>query len=241
MLKLEVNSITKFALDLFFPVFCVGCQREGKYLCERCLGFVGEAALICSVCEESTFTGETHEACKGRYTLDGLIGVWEYEGVIKKMLLQIKYRGIAHAAQETMALAFLAMAKDTARFSPFLSFLLKQDTVLAFVPMWKRKERKRGYNQATLITKEIAVISGNSVASLLEKTKDTKSQTDLERKERLQNLKDSFRYLAEICVPQKAVLVDDIWTTGATMKECCKVLKKAGVEKVWGFTLARTP
>ena len=237
----SVEKIKKFALNLFFPVFCVGCQGEGKYLCTRCSEFLGEAALICSVCEESTFTGETHEACKGRYTLDGLIGVWEYEGVIKKMLLQIKYRGIAHAAQETMALAFFAMAKDTARFSPFLSFLLTIDTVLAFVPMWKRKERKRGYNQATLITKEIAVISGNSVASLLEKTKDTKSQTDLERKERLQNLKDSFRYLAEICVPQKAVLVDDIWTTGATMKECCKVLKKAGVEKVWGFTLARTP
>ena len=142
--------------------------------------------------------------------------------------------------QETIELAFLAMAKDTARFSPFLSFLLQKDTALTFVPMWKAKERKRGHNQAELIAREIAVISGNPLASLLEKTKDTKSQTELKKEERLQNVKDSFRYLAEICVPQKAVLVDDIWTTGATMRECCKVLKKAGAKEVWGFTLART-
>jgi competence protein ComFC len=161
-----------------------------------------------------------------------------------------------------MELAFRTTTKDTARFSQFLSFLLTPGTALTFVPMWKRKERKRGYNQAALIAKEISVISGNSLKSLLEKTKDTKPQTDLDKKERLENVKDSFRYLtddrgfiadgrgysisgnqqisAEIRAPQNVVLVDDVWTTGATMKECCKVLKKAGVEKVWGFTLART-
>jgi competence protein ComFC len=191
------------------------------------------------VCETSTFTGETHEACKGKYTLDGLVGVWEYEGVIKQLLLRIKYGGIAKAIQETMELAFLTIAKDTARFSQFLSFLLAQDTALTFVPMWQRKERKRGYNQAALMAKEIAVISGNSLKSLLEKTKDTKSQTELDKKERLENVKDSFGLKSDQ-IPKNVVLVDDVWTTGATMKECCKVLKKAGVQIVWGFTLART-
>ncbi|MBI3335037.1 MAG: ComF family protein [Candidatus Portnoybacteria bacterium] len=244
-------KITKFVLDLFFPVFCLACQKEGRYLCERCTGFVGEASFICPVCETSTFTGETHEACKGRYTLDGLIGVWEYEGVIKQLLLRIKYGGVAHAAQETIELAFRTATKDTARFSPFLSFLLAQDTALTFVPMWKRKERKRGYNQAALMAKEIAVISAHSVASLLQKTKDTKAQTELGKEERLQNVRGTFRFNAQysnpntekipnFLMPKNVVLVDDVWTTGATMKECCKVLKKAGVEQVWGFTLART-
>ena len=150
MLQSETNSlekITKFALDLFFPVFCVGCGHEGQYICTRCKEFIGEASLMCPVCETSTFTGETHEACKARYTLDGLIGVWEYEGVLKELLLRIKYGGVAKAIQETMELAFLTTTKDFARFSSFLSFLLSQDTALTFVPMWKRKERKRGYNQ----------------------------------------------------------------------------------------------
>jgi len=239
----SLEKITKFVLDLFFPVFCVGCQREGRYLCERCIGFVSEASLICPVCETSTYTGETHEACKGRYTLDGLIGVWEYEGVTKQLLLRIKYGGVAKAVQETMERAFLTTTKDFARFSPFLSFLLGPGTALTFVPMWKRKERKRGYNQALLIAKEIAVISGNSVATLLEKTKDTKPQTELGKEERLQNVRGTFRFnkIPNVLIPKNIVLVDDVWTTGATMRECCKVLKKAGVQRVWGFTLARTP
>ena len=177
----SVEKIKKFALDLFFPVFCVGCGCEGRYLCRRCSEFLGEAALICPVCEQSTFTGQTHATCKGTYALEGLIGVWEYEGVIKQLLLRIKYGGFAHAAQETVERAFLAMAQDSARFSPFLSFLLKKDTALAWVPMWKPKERRRGYNQSELLAKEIAVISGNSAANLLEKTRDTKSQTELDK------------------------------------------------------------
>lgn len=244
----SVEKITKFVLDLFFPVFCVGCGKEGRYICATCLGFVGEASLMCPVCETSTYTGETHTACKGKYTLDGLIGVWEYEGVIKQLLLRVKYGGAAHAAQETMELAFLAMAKDTARFSPFLSFLFSKDTVLTFVPVWKRKERKRGYNQAELIAIALSSASSSYAKTpqkLLKKIKDTKSQTVLKEKERLWNVKDSFLYKGETLVREglslaKVVLVDDIWTSGATMRECCKVLKKSGAKEVWGFTLART-
>ncbi|TSC55897.1 MAG: comF family protein [Parcubacteria group bacterium Greene0416_39] len=254
-------------MDLFFPVFCVGCQREGKYLCKRCSEFLGEASLICPVCEESSFTGERHVSCSTLYGLDGLVAVWEYEGVIKQLLLRIKYGGIGHATQETMELAFLAIAQDTARFSQFLSFLLEKETVLTFVPMWKRKERKRGYNQALLIAQALGTIISSSTDSstgsstsfscaktpqqFLQKTKDTKSQTELARIERLSNVKDSFAIVQESSnsefplrftptLSSSVVLVDDVWTTGATMKECCKVLKKAGVEKVWGFVLART-
>jgi len=57
----------------------------------------------------------------------------------------------------------------------------------------------------------------------------------------LQNVRGAFRMKSEILIPKNVVLVDDVWTTGATLQECCKVLKKAGVEKVWGFTIARTP
>lgn len=247
-----VNSLEKiitFALDIFFPVFCVGCGHEGQYICTRCKEFVGEASLICPVCEESTFTGETHETCKGRHTLDGLVGVWEYEGVLKQLLLAIKYGGIAHAVQETMERAFFAMAQDTARFSPFLSFLFEKDTVLAFVPMWKPKERRRGYNQAALAARSLGTMCNKIPEALLKKIRDTKSQTALKKKERLQNVKNSFEVAEQTLnktrnirgkIPERVVLVDDIWTSGATMRECAKVLKKAGAGKVWAFTLART-
>ncbi len=77
--------------------------------------------------------------------------------------------------------------------------------------------------------------------SLLEKVKRTESQAKLDKAERVKNIEGVFNIRKDQNkIPEKLVLIDDIWTTGATMKECCKVLKKAGVKKVWGFTLART-
>ena len=74
--------------------------------------------------------------------------------------------------------------------------------------------------------------------------KETKPQVDLDKEERLYNMKGSFAISSgTLSVPittLSVVLVDDVWTTGATMQECCKVLRKAGIQEVWGFTLART-
>jgi len=61
----------------------------------------------------------------------------------------------------------------------------------------------------------------------------------LNKRKRAKNVKDSFEILPNLVLPLRVVLVDDLWTTGATMKECCRVLKKAGVQRVWGFTLFR--
>lgn len=75
--------------------------------------------------------------------------------------------------------------------------------------------------------------------------KNTESQTKLEKKERLENIKGSFEK-PPICDKlgllqiENVLLVDDVFTTGAAMKECCKVLKQSGVRKVWGFVLAMT-
>lgn len=235
-----VKDTRNIFLDILFPKMCFGCGKEGKYICEKCSTFVSEAALICPVCEKASFFGESHTICQARYGLNGLIGIWEYDGVIKKMLFQVKYKGVAHALEECLENAFAAMTKDEQRFQPFFRFLLSGDIYVAYVPMYKKKEKQRGFNQAKFIARELEKISGAPTVSLLQKIKDTKSQTELNRVERLQNIKDSFAVKEKRDVPRNVLLVDDIWTSGATMRECCKVLKKVGVENVWGFALART-
>jgi len=107
--------------------------------------------------------------------------------------------------------------------------------------MFKRKEKFRGFNQAAVFAREVAKTVRREVVSLLEKIVDTKAQVDLTKEERLHSIKDVFQIKSESQIPKRVVLVDDVWTTGATMKECCKVLRKSGVQRVWGFVLARTP
>ncbi len=79
---------------------------------------------------------------------------------------------------------------------------------------------------------------------MLEKIKQTKDQAKLEREERLENMKASFKAVGETRSLARdrvsILLVDDVYTSGATMQECCKVLEKAGFKNIWGFTLART-
>ena len=242
-----LEKVKNGILDVVFPARCVGCGEEGHYICRRCEGFISEAALICPLCQQSSLTGERHENCRSLYGFAGLASIWEYEGVVKNLLHNIKYNGMTHAVAKTVQNAYINMAEDAMRFKPFLSCLFSKDTCITYVPMFKRKEKFRGFNQAAVFAKEMGKAVGKGVVSLLEKIIDTKSQTDLGKKERLENVKDSFAVSdagGTLSVPSttlSVVLVDDVWTTGATMKECCKILRKAGAQEVWGFTVARTP
>ena len=64
-----LSKIKEGILNALFPKFCVGCNKEGQYICENCKVFLGEASLICSVCEKSSFTGQKHFHYSERYGL----------------------------------------------------------------------------------------------------------------------------------------------------------------------------
>ena len=235
------EKIKEKVLDVLFPRWCVECKKEGAYLCEQCHVFVSESAFICPVCEKQSFLGETHAQCVSRYGLDGFVSFWEYEGVIRELIHAIKYQGTHDAVRELAEKGKELMESDLHRFRSFLEFVAREDTAISFVPMHRSKERRRGFNQAQFIAQELGTVFSKTAHSFLEKIKDTLSQTDLTREQRLQNIRGSFAYSTWLRNQiTQVVLVDDVWTTGATMRECCRILKKAGVEKVWGFTLART-
>ena len=243
MMNGMVNGVVNGVLDALFPAICMGCGKEGQYICKRCENFLGEVALICPVCGQSSLIGERHQTCKSLYGFDGFSSIWEYEGLMKTLLHYVKYNGVTHAAKETTRRALETMMKDEGRYGTFLSFLCLEDTFVTYVPMHRKKERQRGFNQAAVFATEIGKRVGKKPVTILFKTKDTKPQIDLTKEERLYNVRDTFGLLVNPALigMEKAVLVDDVWTTGATMKECCKVLKKAGVKEVWGFTMVRTP
>jgi competence protein ComFC len=222
-----LKNIKEGIIDVLLPRRCVACGKDGKYICEKCNLFLSEAPTLF--------------AAGG---LEELVSAWEYEGVIKKIIFIIKYNGMFDAINELVEKAFEIR-------EPYIP----QDTTITFVPMFKKKEKQRGFNQAELIARKVGKITNREVLPLLEKIKNTPSQTELNREERLLNVKDSFRIVKEInlfstssddsvkngvnCY-NNVLLADDVWTSGATMQECCKILKRSGVKRVFGFTLART-
>jgi len=119
---------------------------------------------------------------------------------------------------------------------------LPEDTIITFVPMYKKKEKRRGFNQAELIAKKVSQLLGLAEQPLLEKVRDNQSQVGLGPQERAENVKGVFKMLKvglSTFESRSVLIVDDVYTTGATMGECTKTLKRAGVKNVWGFTLSR--
>jgi ComF family protein len=112
--------------------------------------------------------------------------------------------------------------------------------ILIPVPMHIKKKRKRGFNQSEEITKIISETTGIKLSTTLTKTKETKPQMELNRKERIENIKNCFAVNDKKEIENKTVLLlDDVYTTGSTMEECAKILKENGAKEVWGITVAR--
>lgn len=108
-----------------------------------------------------------------------------------------------------------------------------------FVPMHKSRQRKRGYNQAELLARELAERTTTPCFTSLQKTVKTPNQARLDREARIVNLDGAFEAVSN--VPKHIVLIDDVMTTGSTVNECSKTLKRAGAKVVYVLTFASVP
>ena len=218
MLK-ELIKTKEWIIDILMPKKCLGCGREGLYICKDCEIFLSEVNMM---------EAEMLDLRNPTY----IMSAWEYEGLVEKLILKIKYDGCYDIINDLIEKAFGKIELN-----------LPKNTYITFVPMWGRKERRRGFNQAELIAKKVGEITGRPVAKLLEKIKDNRSQVGLDPQERAENVKGVFGLRKQVLLrevrPYSILIVDDVYTTGATMTECARVLKRAGVKQVWGFTLAR--
>jgi competence protein ComFC len=159
--------------------------------------------------------------------MEELISVWEYEGIIRKLLNEIKSNRMYDIINELIDKSFQVREA-----------IIPEGAYISYVPMWAKKEKEMGFNPAELIAKKIGERTGKRVLPLLEKTKETSFQKDFNRERRMKAVRGSFAFKGDL-VPEKVVLVDDVLESGATMAECCRELKENGVKLVWGFTLAR--
>ena len=230
----------EWLVNFLFPKKCVNCGKVGSYVCEKCEVGLWEEEQICPVCTRNSRYGLVHKYCHRSWGLDGLTCLWTYEGIARKIIKKAKYKFFYDILSElTVSGSQLTVRPE---FTYFERFLQEKPTVVP-VPLWEGRERWRGFNQAEIIGRSFATrhkLACNS--HLLLRTRDTGHQTGREREERLEAVKDAFKisnYSNLPNLPKNILLVDDVWTTGATMSECCKILKQNGGKNVWGLVLAR--
>ncbi len=228
-------------LDFFFPKKCLGCGRIGEYFCSQCLNFISLCKeQICPVCEKPAIGGLTHSRCWTPFTLDGLTSIFVYQGLIKSAISKLKYRFVSDLASDLVEL-FLSFCGENKAFSYFCQ---QENVFFVPVPLHPQRERWRGFSQTKLLGKLISEnLNLPFLPDLLIRTKNTRPQVELKEEKRRKNIQGAFKInpkISHFSFPISNFLIfDDIWTTGATLKEAGKVLKQARAKKVWGLTLAR--
>lgn len=221
---------------MVFPKTCLGCGRTGSYICTSCLSNVKLAKPICPYCERPSIDGVTHVKCQTKLGLNGLISIWEYDGVIKRAILALKYKYATEIA--TLLNSFIIEKLKSRNFG----FTVPNSCSLVPIPLHWHRQNVRGFNQSIEVGKSIAGLMGwNFLPELLIKKQQTISQVELKGDERRHNLKGVFEVNPNYVLnPSYSVLLfDDVFTTGSTLHEAAKVLKRAGGQKVWGLTIAR--
>lgn len=229
-----------FLLDLLFPKKCTGCGQIGTYFCRRCMFGILQKDLICPACERFALGGQTHPVCEKRYGLDGLWSLGVYKGSLKHAIKELKYGRVSKFAEVLIDI----LMEYWIRFQPMLFEEIQKDGgqqwFVTAVPLHWWRDNSRGFNQSSLLGQILSKKLGLSYCESLKRIRYTKPQVKLKGSDREQNISGAFALSPNYQLPAtNYLLIDDVWTTGSTLRECCYVLKKAGAKKVWAITLAR--
>jgi len=219
-------------LNLLFPVVCILCnsqvfERRWGPVCPECWSKM--APLPRPFCKQCGMPAPAIEGLCGscrlhEHAFDFARSVLLFNDPVREVIHHLKY-----SDRVSLAKPLGKLLQDCLVQEGF------QGELIAPVPLHRRRERQRGFNQAELL----AAGTGLRVDSgILRRNRNTKSQTGLSRSQRALNLAGAFQCCA-IRVPKCVIVLDDVYTTGATMHEVAKTLKRGGVERVEVLTVAR--
>lgn len=224
--------------DVVFPRRCPFCDqvlifgRQGA--CETCrpkLLYVGND--FCMKCGKP-LTDPAEEYCRAckvsNRPFDRGRSLFIYNDLVKHGLSSLKYDNKREYA-EYFGTGLAGLVKESMKTQRF-------DAVIP-VPVSRDRLKKRGYNQAELIAKRVSYLTGIPLRNdILIREKETVAQKELGRLARQKNLKKAFKITGNVVELETIMVIDDIYTTGATISEIARVLKEAGVKKVFFFTVA---
>jgi ComF family protein len=236
------HKILDFLKELLFPSFCLGCNKEGTYLCQDCLAILDISQYHYCLCNknplrlQNTSTGKCSR-CKDK-KLSGLYAALPYKEkfLTRKLIHQFKYEPYIKDLSKP-----LTEILEEHIILTGINQEVWQNSILIPIPLENTKLKSRGYNQSEELAKKLsAKLHIPLIANNLIKIKKTEPQMTLSAKKRQENVKDAFAIKNPTEIAGKKIfLVDDVYTTGSTMEECANVLRTQGAKSVWGIVIAR--
>ncbi len=224
------RSLTRSALEMLFPIHCLGCGREGDVICASCVdGLRKLDEPFCDVCAQPGTQGKCDWCLENPSAIDGIRAPYLFEGPLREAVHRLKYRGWRAVAPVLGGL-----------LADYLENRNLPGEVFVPVPLHSKRLRSRGYNQSTLLAAEAGTLLGIPVREdLLKRANDSPPQVEARtRDHRRANVAGNFVASDEV-KGMSVLLVDDVATTGSTLSACAAALKDAGAASVWGLVLAR--
>jgi competence protein ComFC len=220
------------AADWLFPPVCVGCGDPGEAICEVCrLSITRIPDQHCRLCYRPLRLGGVCPSCINHPpNFDQIYCFAAYSGLMRKAIRHLKYD------------RDLGMGRLLSKFIvPDLLDLFDDIDLVIPMPLSAERMRTRGYNQSEAITKHLVNLTGwKHSPKALRKIRNTESQVHLSVVERLANLDGAFQAETDLVRGKRVLLLDDVFTTGATMRQASKALKTAGAMSVVSVAIART-
>ena len=234
--KMRILRTVPNFLNLIYPPVCGVCGKLcDDFVCKKCNNMLKKQADFKADKFNNSYKNKIDIINNNKYqekNFDEHLYIFKYEGIIRKMLLKYKFQDKSYLYKTFVNF----LLKDEKLFE----ILEKYDTIIP-VPISKKREKQRGYNQSGLIAKEIAKLTSLKYEdTCLLKIKDIIEQSKLNKEERILNIQDVYELRNEYeILHKKIILLDDIYTTGSTVNECCRILKKAKPMKIGVLTIAK--
>lgn len=241
-MKRYLNAVKNFILYILLPRTCFCCGRDmargdDNLLCPSCRATLKPIEDLCCLrCGLPLKDGGAHcHNCKGSKTegfrCSFIRSSLEFTPASRALVHALKYEGYINIVPFFTALMHKTYLKNPQYFEA--DFLVP-------VPIHKSRLKERGFNQAELLALGLSSLSDIPCLDVLAREVKTKSQTSLDKKGRLENVKGAFLCKDKNLVKGKAViLIDDVCTTGATFEECARVLKQNGAREVLALSALR--
>ena len=227
MAKIVKNTTFPGLLDMLMPHSCKGCGRLGAVVCDRCKKHITDCNFdICPECKRKK-TGKKLKNCPDCKDLPPVIAVGEREGLLAELIHEYKYSA-TRAIHEILAEILAEKIPEELKGA----YLVPLPTSTAHI-------RERGFDHIYLIAKKLAKMKGYRVVRLLVREKNT-VQVGADHKVRVKQAEGAFRVDERVPIEKDAtyILLDDVWTTGASMKAATKKLREAGARKIVIVVLA---